>query len=82
MIIQGKREDGRTIEPNDPQWDRLTKLAKDSSKDPSLWLSENKDVYGEMGKDPTLVDSFSGWLKQIEEEGVEAAMKAYIELHS
>lgn len=79
---QGTTESGATIEPNDPQWDRLHKTAlkaKDDN-DPTVWLNELVDVYGEsVAKNPDFVECFSKALTMINSEGVEVAMKKYIE---
>jgi len=78
---QGKREDGSSIEPNDPQWDRLHALAKKSVKDPALWLGM-EDVYGKTGKDPMFLESFSSWVHHIDKQGVSSAMQHYIQTQS
>ena len=75
---QGKTESGETIKPNDPIWDELHETALKANKDPALWVGMS-DVYGETGKNPTFVSSFAKALEKVNAEGVEAAMKAYIE---
>lgn len=75
---QGVTESGEVIGPNDPQWDRLQAVAKNAAEDPSAWL-QMADVYGEVGQDPVFVEAFSKALKSIESDGVEAAMKQYVD---
>lgn len=75
--VQGKREDGSTIEPNDPIWDTLQERALKAASKPEVWL-EMKEVYGDLGKDTTFVQAFSKALHSIQENGVEGAMKNYI----
>merc|ERR1712226_368915 len=45
---QGTTESGKVIAPNDPEWDKLTKLAMEvkQSKNPILWLTTLEDCYG------------------------------------
>lgn len=74
---QGKTESGEDVGPNDPQWDRLQVAARQSSTDPMAWL-QMSDVYGEVGQDRVFVEAFSKALKAIENDGAEAAMKAYV----
>jgi mannitol 2-dehydrogenase len=73
---QGKTEAGETIEPNDPNWDRLHETACKAAEDPSCWVGMT-DIYGEVGQNPKFVESFSSALRTISKEGVEAAMQKY-----
>ena len=75
---QGKTEDGKDIEPNDKTWDRLHKTAMEAKDDPSKWLAMT-DIYGDLGSTPKFADAFASALTMVNNEGVEAAMKAYTE---
>ena len=75
---QGTTEDGANIEPNDPQWERLNGLALKAKDDPKLWLTM-EDVYGDVGKDPIFEKAFIKAFNKIKDDGVEAALKEYIE---
>ncbi|MCB1433259.1 MAG: mannitol dehydrogenase family protein [Alphaproteobacteria bacterium] len=73
----GTRENGEVIEPNDPFWDELMAVSKNAKDDPKAWL-EMRQYYGNLADKPVFADAFSRWLKMIWDEGVEAAMKAYL----
>lgn len=75
---QGQREDGSTIEPNDPIWDKLQGRALKAKEEPAIWL-EMQEVYGDVGKNLKFVEAFTNAMKSLEENGVEDAMKKYIE---
>lgn len=75
---QGKTDSGKTIEPNDPQWDRLHDLALKAQTDPSAWLGM-ADVYGSVGEDEVFVEAFANALAAVDSKGVEGAMKDYVE---
>lgn len=78
---QGTTESGKPIQLNDPQWQRLFKLAKQAGETPSAWLAM-EDVYGEfLATNKTFQDAFHRALKFVMKEGVEAAMKKYTEEH-
>ena len=77
---QGKTESGADIAPNDPQWDRLQETALKAADEPTAWLTELADVYGEVGKHPDFVASFTKWLKMIQSQGVVTAMGEYTEM--
>ena len=76
---QGKTEDGQKIEPNDPMWDRLQKNATTAVLEdkPTAWL-DMTDIYGSVGNNPRFVQSFAAALRTIRDEGVESAMRAYV----
>jgi len=75
---QGTTEAGEIIEPNDPKWDKLNDLAMKAKTSPTAWLDMH-DVYGDVGQDPVFVEAFSKALESVQKNGVEAAMKDYIE---
>ena len=75
---QGTTESGKEIPANDPQWLRLNELALRAKANPKVWIEELSEVYG-TNPDPRFVEAFENALNQIETDGVEAAMKKYIE---
>lgn len=77
-MCEGTRENGTTIEPNDPVWDELQSAAKKAKTDPKEWL-ELRQYYGDLADQPRFADAFDKWLRMIWSEGTEAALKAYIE---
>ena len=64
---------------NDPQWDRLQETALKAADEPTAWLTELGDVYGEVGKHPEFVAAFTKWLKIIQSQGVVTAMGEFTE---
>ena len=76
---QGTTEAGVTIVPNDPQWPRLNEVALKATSDPSVWLDSLQDIYGEVGKNPIFVASFTKALQSIQENGVKTAITEYLE---
>jgi len=78
-MCYGTRENGEVIEPNDPVWDDLVAVAKRAKDSPRAWL-EMRQYYGDLADKPVFADAFARWLEMIWSDGVEAAMKAYLEL--
>lgn len=75
----GKTSSGKIIENNDPIWDRLNKTAIEAKENPLIWL-EMEDIYGDVGKSKVFQDTFTEMLDLIWENGVERAVKAYIDM--
>jgi mannitol 2-dehydrogenase len=73
----GVSSSGKHIEPNDPIWDQLQERAAQAKRDPIIWL-KMQDVYGEVGAHPELMQHFSRHLTAIWDNGVEAAVRAYL----
>lgn len=73
----GQREDGSEIEPNDPFWDDLQVTAKQAKSSPKIWISQQK-YYGDLAQNDNFSTAFAGWLRMIWDDGVAAAMKAYL----
>ncbi|WP_306127166.1 mannitol dehydrogenase family protein [Roseitalea sp. MMSF_3516] len=73
----GTREDGSTIEPNDPFWDTLQAVARTARDDPRAWL-EQRQTYGNLADHPRFADAFEKWLRMIWVDGTAAAMDAYL----
>ncbi|MEL6463758.1 MAG: mannitol dehydrogenase family protein [Pseudomonadota bacterium] len=75
-MCAGTREDGSTIEANDPHWDTLVAAAKAARDTPQAWLDQ-KQYYQELASVPAFADAFAFWLQLIWTEGVEAALSTY-----
>ncbi|MBU2958320.1 mannitol dehydrogenase family protein [Paracoccus sp. 1_MG-2023] len=74
----GTTDGGAVIAPNDPSWDRLTRVAQEARHDPAQWLAM-ADIYGDTGTDPRLIEPFAKWLGMLWEQGAEATLRTYIE---
>ncbi|WP_323764795.1 mannitol dehydrogenase family protein [Marinovum sp.] len=75
-MCAGSREDGSTIEPNDPDWDQLNAAALAAKDDPQAWL-EQRQYYGDLADDARFSEAFGRWLELIWSDGVEAALDRY-----
>ena len=73
----GETESGAIIEPNDPDWDALRARASAARGDPGQWLAM-RDVYGEVGADPTFRSAFSEALNRVWASGTAAVLADYI----
>ncbi|EAU41782.1 mannitol dehydrogenase [Fulvimarina pelagi HTCC2506] len=73
----GETDSGKTIEDNDPSWDRLTKQAKAAKENPSAWL-EMTDIYGSLKDEPRFAEPFGNWLRMLYEKGTKAALESYL----
>lgn len=76
-MCEGSREDGSTIDANDPIWDTLKTAAKAAKTDPSIWLNQ-RDLYGDLADVPEFSLRFDHWLFLIWSDGVDAALTAYL----
>lgn len=76
-MCEGTREDGSTIAPNDPDWDKLTAAAAAARHEPLAWLDQ-RQLYGDLAANARFADSFGRWLAMIWAEGAEAALAAYL----
>lgn len=77
-MCEGRREDGSTIEPNDPLWDDLTAVAALSREAPIKWL-EQAHLYGDLAEIDAFVEPFVRWRRMIADDGLSAAINRYIE---
>lgn len=77
-MCEGTREDGSKIAPNDPTWDSLNKAAKSAQTNPEAWL-EQRDLYGDLAQNDAFAGVFSDWLTLIWADGVEAALRRYLQ---
>lgn len=74
----GESDSGRPIPPNDPNWDRLTALAKRAKTDPKAWLSMD-DIFGPLAANPAYVTAFSTALDRLWSKGTTSTLEAYLD---
>jgi len=74
----GTTESGKTIEPNDPGWDRLVPVARAAKDDALAWL-KMADIYGEVGRSEVFRKQFTVMLAAIWSEGVKRVLTRYVE---
>ena len=75
-MCAGTREDGSSIEPNDPQWDSLRQAALAARQRPGAWLEQ--PLYGTLADAPAFADAFARALAAVWAEGTEAALRRYV----
>ncbi|NIY98509.1 mannitol dehydrogenase family protein [Salipiger sp. HF18] len=73
----GQFEDGSTIEPNDPNWSRLTELSDAAKSRPGAWL-EQRTVYGDLARNETFGAVFADWLDRLWTSGTQATLETYL----
>lgn len=73
----GTDENGAVIEPNDPDWDRLTRIAQEARTNPPVWL-EQRAIYGDLADNPEFVAAFTRALNAVWDKGTAAAIRAYL----
>ncbi|MCG5240605.1 mannitol dehydrogenase family protein [Azospirillum doebereinerae] len=73
----GETEDGAAIEPNDPNWERLTAVAKRARVEPGVWLDMH-EVYGETGRSENFRDRFAAALRALWADGTRAVLTRYV----
>ncbi|MDO5620263.1 MAG: mannitol dehydrogenase family protein [Paracoccus sp. (in: a-proteobacteria)] len=73
----GTTDSGTVIEPNDPNWDRLTVAGQAARENPEAWLGM-ADIYGATGRDPRFTEPFARWLGMLWRDGTEATLRAYL----
>ncbi|ODT50960.1 mannitol dehydrogenase family protein [Devosia sp. 63-57] len=73
----GTTESGAVIEPNDPNWQRLTAQAKRAKDDPRAWL-EMSDIYGDLAQAPAFAAAFGTCLDFLWTNGTRATLEAYL----
>lgn len=76
-MCEGTREDGSTIEANDPHWEALQSAAQEAKSRPQVWL-EQKGFYGDLAKNEPFAQAFEDWLELIWAKGAVAAMDEYV----
>ena len=75
-MCAGVREDGSTIEPNDPFWTQLGQAARAARARPAAWLEQCR-FYGDLANERRFAGSFAQWLSVIWSDGCLAALGAY-----
>ncbi|MGV3576683.1 MAG: mannitol dehydrogenase family protein [Devosia sp.] len=73
----GTTDSGAVIEPNDPNWDRLTAQSKKAKENPAAWL-EMADIYGDLAKAPSFIAAFAKSLNSLWTQGTKATLEAYL----
>ena len=73
----GETESGASIAPNDPNWDRLTTLAREAKSDPAAWLSMT-DIFGALGTNPAYLAAFTKALADIWRLGTKTTLERYL----
>ena len=73
----GTTDSGKVIEPNDPIWPRLNKLALEAKTNPMQWLTM-EDIYGDVAKSEIFRSAFAEWLNKLWADGAENTLKAYV----
>ncbi len=68
---------GRAIPANDPNWDRLTRVAQCAKSDPARWLAM-EDIYGATGRDPRMVEAFAIALDALWSRGTTAVLTDFL----
>ncbi|MBE1297357.1 MAG: mannitol dehydrogenase family protein [Rhodobacteraceae bacterium] len=76
-MCEGTREDGTTIETNDPQWEALQSAATEAKSRPQAWL-EQREFYGDLATCEPFSKVFQAWFELIWAKGANAAMEDYI----
>lgn len=75
-MCEGTREDGTTIEANDPVWADLSEAAREARTRPAAWLEQDR-IYGELREARPFAEAFEAWLGLIWQQGCVAALESY-----
>lgn len=73
----GTTDQGTVIEPNDPDWTNLQRLALAAKADPSIWIGQAA-IYGDTGQDPRFAAAFATALQRLWTEGTEKTLARYL----
>jgi mannitol 2-dehydrogenase len=73
----GTTDSGAVIEPNDPNWDRMTATARSAKADPMAWLAM-EDIYGDVGKSPDFRVRFAHALNELWARGTRETLTRYL----
>jgi mannitol 2-dehydrogenase len=76
-MCAGTREDGSKIAPNDPFWADLQAKAIASKDDPQIWI-KMRQIYGELGENDKVLQSFSNSLQSIWKNGAALTLANYL----
>jgi mannitol 2-dehydrogenase len=74
----GETESGTPITANDPDWKRLSTVAKMAREEPRAWLAQ-REIYGGLSDSPAFIASFSESLSSLWSRGVRGTLQAYLE---
>ncbi len=74
----GTTDSGTEIEPNDPNWDRLQKTAREARNDPMAWLAMG-DIFGQVGQAEAFRSAFAEALEALWREGTETTLRRYLD---
>lgn len=74
----GETESGMAIAPNDPQWERLTGLARTARDDPKAWLGM-AEVFGDLAQDQRYVAAFTLALDTLWRQGTRQTLQRYVD---
>ena len=72
----GMSEAGAQIEPNDPSWDALQKVARAAQELPTVWLDQG-DIYGDVGQDAAFRAAFTDAVFALQSAGVAQTLERY-----
>jgi mannitol 2-dehydrogenase len=74
----GETEGGKTIPPNDPNWERLQAAAKPARQQPTAFLAL-RDIFGDLAETPAYSQAFSRALSGLWATGVRATLADYLQ---
>lgn len=73
----GTTDSGKEVAPNDPDWARLTALAKAARESPHVWL-EQGSIYGDLAANTAFADVFAAHLGKLWQEGTAATLDHFL----
>ena len=73
---KGERDNGSSIQPNDPKWQELNAVAQRAGSIPHLWL-EQSQYYGEISSDKRFRETFVKWAELLDVIGTEETLKTF-----
>ncbi|RED12203.1 mannitol dehydrogenase family protein [Pontivivens insulae] len=78
FMCLGTREDGSSIEANDPIWDLLQRTAAAAKDDPQAWLGLSQ-IYGDLGANERFANAFASWLSHLHDKGPSHTLAHYVQ---
>ena len=73
----GTTDQGTVIEPNDPDWTNLQRLALAAKADPSIWIGQAA-IYGDTGQNPRFATAFAEALTSLWADGTAKTLARYL----
>ncbi|MFZ0099795.1 MAG: mannitol dehydrogenase family protein [Gemmobacter sp.] len=73
----GTTDSGAEIAPNDPNWDALQALARQSKDNPQMWLNQ-RSIYGDVADNAGFAADFAHWLNSLWAHGTAHTLKAWL----